>query len=91
MSEVSTLDRGPLTLDHGLWTTNHELSTLDYRLWTGPMKIERFEDIEAWKKGRELAKDIYAATNRGESAGGIVSNVKRLPPPGLGNDDENLS
>ncbi len=24
------------------------------------MKIERFEDIEAWKEARTLAKDIYA-------------------------------
>ena len=32
------------------------------------MKIERFEDIEAWKKGRELAKDIYAVTGKGEFA-----------------------
>jgi len=27
--------------------------------------IERFEDIEAWKKARELAKDIYAVTSKG--------------------------
>jgi len=30
--------------------------------------IRRFEDIEAWKKGRELAKDIYAVTGKGECA-----------------------
>jgi hypothetical protein len=23
------------------------------------MKIERFEDIEAWKEGRELVVDVY--------------------------------
>ena len=28
-------------------------------------KIERFEDIEAWKKARELAKEIYAISNEG--------------------------
>ena len=32
------------------------------------MKIEKFENIEAWKKGRELAKDIYAVTGKGEFA-----------------------
>jgi len=31
-------------------------------------KIEKFEDIEAWKKGRELAKDIYTVTGKGEFA-----------------------
>ncbi len=31
--------------------------------------IERFEDIEAWKKARELAKEIYAiSTNEGPFA-----------------------
>jgi len=29
-------------------------------------KIERFEDIQAWQKARELNKDIYCAT-RGTS------------------------
>ena len=28
-------------------------------------KIERFEDIEAWRKARELTKNIYEATGRG--------------------------
>ncbi len=28
-------------------------------------KIEKFEDIEAWKKARELAKEIYAISNEG--------------------------
>jgi four helix bundle protein len=32
------------------------------------MKIEKFEDIEAWKKGRELAKGIYTVTAKGEFA-----------------------
>jgi len=31
-------------------------------------KIEKFEDMEAWKKGRGLAKDIYAVTGNGELA-----------------------
>jgi four helix bundle protein len=32
------------------------------------MKIERFEDIEAWKKARELAGAIYKATRDGPIA-----------------------
>ena len=28
-------------------------------------KIERFEEIEAWQKGRELSKAIYAVTGQG--------------------------
>lgn len=28
-------------------------------------RIEKFEDIEAWKKARELAKGIYAISNEG--------------------------
>jgi four helix bundle protein len=32
------------------------------------MNIERFEDIEAWQKARELAKAIYAITNEGNFA-----------------------
>ena len=28
------------------------------------MKIERFEDIEAWQLGRELTKCVYKATGK---------------------------
>ena len=31
-------------------------------------KIERFEDIEAWKKSRELARNIYEITSQGDLA-----------------------
>jgi four helix bundle protein len=31
-------------------------------------KIERFEDIEAWKKARELTKIIYGVTSQGKIA-----------------------
>jgi four helix bundle protein len=31
-------------------------------------KIEQFEDIEAWKKGRELRKSIYACGKAGKFA-----------------------
>ena len=43
------------------------------------MKIESFEDIEAWKKGRELAKDIYTATGKGEFAKdyGLKEQIRR--------------
>jgi hypothetical protein len=30
--------------------------------------ITRFEDIEAWKKGRELRKAVHAHSKRGEFA-----------------------
>jgi hypothetical protein len=30
--------------------------------------ITRFEDIEAWKKGRELRKAVYTHSKRGEFA-----------------------
>ncbi|MDA7615196.1 four helix bundle protein [Akkermansiaceae bacterium] len=32
------------------------------------MKIERFEDIEGWKKGRELTKLVYSFTRKGAFA-----------------------
>jgi hypothetical protein len=43
------------------------------------MKIKRFEDIEAWKQGRELAKDIYAVTGKGEFAKdyGLKDQIRR--------------
>ena len=30
------------------------------------MKIERFEDIEAWKEARELVNTVYGITNNGK-------------------------
>ena len=32
------------------------------------MKIEKFEDIQAWQKARELVRDIYQTTNEGDFA-----------------------
>ena len=29
-------------------------------------KIEKFEDIKAWQKARELSKEIYLLTNKGD-------------------------
>ncbi len=32
------------------------------------MKIERFEDIQAWQKARQLVTRIYSMTNKGDFA-----------------------
>ncbi len=32
------------------------------------MKIERFEDIQAWQKARELVNRTYSTTNKGDFA-----------------------
>jgi len=31
-------------------------------------KIEKFEDIEAWQRARQLAKAVYAITSEGKFA-----------------------
>ena len=42
-------------------------------------KIERFEDIEAWGKARELVRNIYKITGRGEFAKdyGLKDQIRR--------------
>lgn len=42
-------------------------------------KIERFEDIDAWKKGRVLTRRIYAITNEGAFARdfGLSDQIRR--------------
>lgn len=42
-------------------------------------KIEKFEDIEAWKKACELAKEIYAISNEGPLARdfGLRDQIRR--------------
>lgn len=30
------------------------------------MKVEKFEDVEAWQKARELCNEVYKATSGGE-------------------------
>ena len=42
-------------------------------------KIERFEDIEAWKKGRELRQAIYKLSRTGEFARdfGLRDQIRR--------------
>jgi four helix bundle protein len=41
--------------------------------------IERFEDIEAWQKARELSKSIYAVTSSGTFARdfGLRDQIRR--------------
>ncbi len=41
--------------------------------------IRQFEDIEAWKQGRELAAGIYAVTGKGEFAKdyGLRDQIRR--------------
>ena len=41
--------------------------------------IERFEDIQAWQKGRELCKLIYSATNSSpfQSDYGLCNQIRR--------------
>jgi four helix bundle protein len=42
-------------------------------------KIENFENIEAWKKARELAREIYAISNEGQFARdfGLRDQIRR--------------
>jgi four helix bundle protein len=42
-------------------------------------KIVKFEDIEAWNKARELAKEIYAVSNEGPFARdfGLLDQTRR--------------
>ncbi len=35
-------------------------------------KIQQFEEIQAWQKGRELCKLVYLATNKGAFSGFIT-------------------
>ena len=41
--------------------------------------FERFEDIDAWRRSRELARDVYAATNTGAFARdyGLRDQIRR--------------
>jgi four helix bundle protein len=43
------------------------------------MKIERFEDIQAWQKARELVKSIYQVTSEGNFARdyGLKDQIRR--------------
>lgn len=56
-------------------------------------RIERFEDIEAWKKGRGLAKDIYAVTGKGTFARdyGLRDQIRRAAVSVISNIAEGFS
>lgn len=45
----------------------------------GELKFEHFEEIEAWKKARELAGEIYRATREGPIAKdfGLRDQIRR--------------
>jgi len=55
--------------------------------------IRRFEDIEAWKKGRDLAKDVYAVTRKGEFARdrGLRDQIRRAAVSVISNIAEGFS
>jgi len=42
-------------------------------------RIEKFEDIEAWQKARELTREIYRLTNQGAFAKdfGLRDQIRR--------------
>jgi len=56
-------------------------------------QIKRFEDIEAWKKGRQLAKGIYTLTARGEFARdyGLKDQIRRAVVSVISNIAEGFS
>jgi len=55
--------------------------------------ITRFEDIEAWKKGRELAKGIYTVTAKGEFTRdyGLKDQIRRAVVSVISNIAEGFS
>ena len=57
------------------------------------MKIERFEDIQAWQKARELVTRIYNVTNNGDFAKdyGLKDQIRRAAvsiPSNIAEGDE---
>jgi len=57
------------------------------------MKIERFEDIEAWKRARELVRSLYRVTNEGDSAKdyGLRDQLRRASVSIMSNIAEGFS
>ncbi|MBI5383358.1 MAG: four helix bundle protein [Verrucomicrobia bacterium] len=49
--------------------------------------IERFEDIEAWKKARELTRDVYQVSSAGGLARdyGLRDQIRRAAVSGMSN------
>ena len=56
-------------------------------------QLKHFEDIEAWKRGRELARDIYAVTGEGEFAKdyGLKDQIRRAAVSVISNIAEGFS
>jgi four helix bundle protein len=56
-------------------------------------QITRFEDIEAWKQGRELAKDVYTVTTKGEFTRdyGLKDQIRRAVVSVISNIAEGFS
>lgn len=54
------------------------------------MKIERFEDIQAWQKARELVTRIYSMTNEGDFAKdyGLKDQLRRASVSVMSNTSE---
>lgn len=57
------------------------------------MKINRFEDIEAWKKAREIVNSIYQITQDGDLAGDLAlkNQIKRAAISVMSNIAEGFS
>ena len=57
------------------------------------MKIERFEDIEAWKRARELVRSLYRVTNEGSLAKdyGLRDQLRRASVSIMSNIAEGFS
>jgi len=55
--------------------------------------ITRFEDIQAWKRGRDLAKAVYAVTRKGEFAKdfGLRDQIRRAAVSIISNIAEGFS
>lgn len=55
--------------------------------------IRQFEDIEAWKTGRELAKDVYTVTSKGEFTRdyGLKDQIRRAVVSVISNIAEGFS
>jgi len=54
------------------------------------MKVERFEDLIAWQKARELTKEIYAVTSNGSFSKdyGLRDQIRRAAVSAMSNVSE---
>ena len=42
--------------------------------------IRRFEDIEAWQRARELVRELYRVSSKGDSVGILGCEIKFVGP-----------